>query len=67
MANQTFELTREQQQILLQGLRFVRSSVELDVQDYSEAIAADRKARYAQIGELEEIVNSAPISEAASV
>lgn len=67
MTNQLLELTPEQQEVLLQGLRFVRSSVALDVCDYSEALGAERRKRYALIGELEELLNGAPLSETTSV
>lgn len=67
MTNQPLELTREQQQLLLRGLRFVRSSVALEVRDYSDDVGAERQQHYARIGELEELLNSAPISEPTSV
>ena len=49
----SFEITRDQQDLLLQGLRFVRSAVALDMQDYSPSVDADRRQKYARINELE--------------
>ena len=61
---QSFEITREQQDLLLQGLRFVRSSVALDMQDYTPAVDAERRQKYARINELESRLRAALPSEA---
>jgi len=53
MTDQNLELTRDQQDLLLQGLRFVRSAVALDMQDYTPAVEAERRQKYARISELE--------------
>ncbi|MBL8849075.1 MAG: hypothetical protein JNG89_05300 [Planctomycetaceae bacterium] len=61
---QTFEITREQQDLLLQGLRFVRSSVALDMQDFTPAVEAERRQKYARISELESQLRAVLPSEA---
>jgi hypothetical protein len=59
MSDRSLELTREQQDLLLQGLRFVRSAVALDMQDYTPAVEAERCTRYARISEPESLLRSA--------
>jgi hypothetical protein len=51
--SEQLEITRDQQDLLLQGLRFVRSAVALDMQDYTPSVEADRRQKYARISELE--------------
>jgi hypothetical protein len=58
MSTQPFEITRDQQDLLLQGLRFVRSAVALDIQDYTPAVEAERRQKYARISELESMLRS---------
>lgn len=51
------DLTDKQQEILLQGLRFVRSHVAMECrQPPSDSIDAQRRENYAQIDELESII-----------
>lgn len=50
------ELSPQQQELILRGLRYVRSSVALDMQDYSEDVERSRKRQYAEIAELEELL-----------
>jgi hypothetical protein len=64
MSERPIELTRDQQDLLLQGLRFVRSSVALDVQDYTPAVEAERRQKYARINELESLLRSASPAQA---
>lgn len=64
MSDRNFELTRDQQDLLLQGLRFVRSSVALDVQDCTPELDAQRRRQYARISELENLVRSVHLTEA---
>lgn len=66
MSELTLQLTRKQQEMLLRGLRFVRSSVALDPIDWTEEVEADRRGRYAEIRELEEMLNGATIVDLAS-
>lgn len=53
------ELSPQQQELILRGLRYVRSSVALDMQDYSEDVERSRKRQYAEIAELEELLAGA--------
>ncbi|MCA8992186.1 MAG: hypothetical protein KDA88_09425 [Planctomycetaceae bacterium] len=64
MSELTLQLTRKQQELLLRGLRYVRSSVALDPQDWTEQVEMERRQRYDEIGALEEMLNGAKIVEA---
>ncbi|MEZ5942316.1 MAG: hypothetical protein R3C18_13065 [Planctomycetaceae bacterium] len=64
MSDLTLQLTRKQQELLLRGLRYVRSSVALDAQDWTEQVELERRQRYDEIGALEEMLNGAKIVEA---
>lgn len=59
MTENNLDLTRDQQDLLLQGLRFVRSAAALDMQDYTPAVDAERRQKYARISELESLLRSA--------
>lgn len=61
------ELSPHQQELILRGLRFVRSSVALDMTDYSDDVAQSRRRQYADIAELEGLLNGASNGAAASV
>lgn len=65
MTDSQFELTRDQQDLLLQGLRFVRSSVALDMAEYTPEVDAERRRKYARISELESLLKGVRVSEAA--
>lgn len=56
MTEETLELTEKQQEILLQGLRFVRSSVAMECRDPSEQVRQERESNYAEIDRLESII-----------
>jgi hypothetical protein len=58
------ELTRDQQELLLQGLRFVRSSVALDVRDFSPDYDVERRRQYDRISQLEGLLKTAALVEA---
>ena len=59
--NITLELTKEQKEIVLRGLRFVRSSIMLDINDLPTAESqAGRKADLRGVTELTEHINRAP-------
>lgn len=62
--NNSPEFTDRQQQLLLQGLRFVRSSVALEPREWSEDVDAERKRFYQEIAELESVIqkSSQPIT-----
>jgi len=49
-------LSPKQKEILLRGLRFVRSAVALDQIDYTPAVDAERKRQYSEIAELETLI-----------
>jgi hypothetical protein len=53
--NDMLSLTSQQQEILLRGLRYVRSSVALECAEYSPEVDAERKRQYAVISELESL------------
>lgn len=67
MSDLTLQLTRKQQELLLRGLRYVRSSVALDAQDWTEQVELERRQRYDEIGALEEMLNGAKIVEASAI
>lgn len=64
MNDNRMELTRDQQELLLQGLRFVRSSVALDVRDFSTDYDAERRRQYDRISQLEGLLKTAALVEA---
>jgi hypothetical protein len=58
----TLELTKDQKDLLLRGLRYVRSSIMLDIQDMPTAESEDQRAAgLRQVMELTEQVNRAPV------
>ena len=63
MSELNIQLTRKQQEILLRGLRYVRSSVALDSQDWSPDVEQERETLYAEIAEIESLLNGAKIVE----
>jgi hypothetical protein len=50
------ELTDRQQELLLQGLRYVKSSIALEPRDWTPDVDADRQRRYVEISELESTI-----------
>ncbi len=62
--NNSPEFTDRQQQLLLQGLRYVRSSIALETRDWSEEVEAEREQRYREIADLEKAIHksSQPIA-----
>lgn len=54
----TVELTPRQQELLLKGLKFVRSNVALDMQIPSEEIDANRRQQYAELDDLESMLST---------
>lgn len=65
MNSALMEMTPKQQEILLRGLRFVRSAVALDMPEFTDELEADRRRQYAEIAEVEALVKSAAPSQAA--
>lgn len=51
------DLSPQQQEILLRGLRYVRNAVALEMLDYTPQVEAERKRHYAAIAELEVLIN----------
>ncbi len=56
--NNSSEFTDRQQELLLQGLRYVKSSIALEPREWSEVVDADRQRRYREISELESTIRS---------
>ncbi|QDT33620.1 hypothetical protein Mal48_28740 [Thalassoglobus polymorphus] len=67
MSELNIQLTRKQQEMLLRGLRYVRSSIALDAQNWSEQLEEERHQKYSEIAELESLLNGAKIVEAAAI
>jgi hypothetical protein len=64
----TVGLTNQQRELLLRGLRFVRSAVMLEVREPSAEVDADRAAQVREIGRLvEQLEGSRPAGAAARV
>ena len=58
----TLELTKDQKEILLRGLRYVRSSIMLDINDLPTSESEDeRRSNLRQVTELAEHVNRAAV------
>ncbi|MCA9023679.1 MAG: hypothetical protein KDA86_00570 [Planctomycetaceae bacterium] len=55
--NFTLELNPEQRQILLDGLRYVRSSVALEIIDWTPEIEKNRDRMYSLLDGLEDKLN----------
>ncbi len=66
MNSMHIELTPKQQEILLRGLRFVRSAVALDMPEFSDKVELDRHRQYAEIADVEILVTSAAIRQTAT-
>jgi hypothetical protein len=61
-------LTKPQRELLLRGLRFVRSAVMLEVREPSAEVDSDRAAQVREIGRLvEQLEGSRPAGTAARV
>lgn len=67
MSELNIQLTRRQQEVLLRGLRYVRSSIALDPQNWSDQVDTERKRQYQEIAEIEELLNGAKIVESTPV
>jgi hypothetical protein len=51
--NTTIQITPQQREILLAGLRYVRSSIALEVKEWSEEVEAERDRQYEQLSQIE--------------
>ena len=62
------ELTEQQQELLLKGLRYIRSSVLLEIREPSPEVEEDRRVRLQEITSLVDQLNgSHPANATASV
>ena len=58
----TLELTKENKEIIMRGLRFVRSQIMLDINDLpTDAAEEERRAKLRQVTELTEHLSRAPV------
>lgn len=67
MNSMHIELTPTQQEILLRGLKFVRSAVALAMPDFTDKVESERHRQYAEINEVENLVTTAAIRQTAKV
>ena len=51
--NTTIQISPQQREILLAGLRYVRSSIALEVKDWSEDVEAERDRQYEELDNIE--------------
>ncbi len=66
--NITIELDPQQRDYLLAGLRYVRSSIALEIKDWSEDVEQGRRDQYGDLDGLEDILNGvAPAETPAAV
>lgn len=65
MDSMPIELTPTQQEILLRGLKFVKSAVALSLPEFSDQVEIDRRRQYAEIDEVESLVANAAIRQTA--
>ncbi len=65
--NITIELNPHQREILLTGLRFVRSSAAMTIEDWSEEVEAERARQYELVDGLVALLDGAGSRRAARV
>ncbi len=63
----TLELSDEQRDTLLQGLRYVRSSIMLTPEEPSDSVEAARSAKLEKVAALSDLLNGRAVAEQASV
>ncbi|MGD9855642.1 MAG: hypothetical protein AB7U20_11915 [Planctomycetaceae bacterium] len=61
--NITIELDPQQRNYLLAGLRYVRSSIALEIVDWSEEVEHRRQSQYGDLDSLEAILNGSSRAE----
>ena len=61
----SFDLSKEQRDVLLQGLRYVRSSIMLNVEDPTPEYVSERSSRLSQVSMLASMLTEAPVEKAA--
>ncbi|MBX3438723.1 MAG: hypothetical protein KF861_14610 [Planctomycetaceae bacterium] len=64
--NLKIELDSQQRDYLLAGLRFVRSSIALDIQDWSEEVEDRRQRQYGDLDSLEAMLGGVPAGDRAA-
>jgi hypothetical protein len=65
--NTTIQITPEQREILLAGLRYVRSSVALEVKDWSDDVEAERDRQYEELDAIESMLTGSSTTATARV
>lgn len=66
--NMTIELDQRQREYLLAGLRYVRSSIALEILDWSEEVESRRQSQYQDLDSLEALLSgSSPAEKPARV
>jgi hypothetical protein len=63
----TLELSKEQRDVLLQGLRYVRSSIMLTVEDPTPTYVTERSSRLREVADLSNLLSGRVIGEKATV
>lgn len=63
----TFELSTEQREVLLRGLRYVRSSIMLDVEDPTPELVESRRTQLTKVAVLSDLLNGKPVAQEARV
>lgn len=63
----TIEITPQQRELLLTGLRYVRSSIALEMGDWSEESEAQRERQYEELDSIEAALNGEPKTATARV
>jgi len=63
----SLELNKEQREVLLQGLRYVRSSIMLNVEEPTPSYVAERNTRLREVSDLSNLLNGRPVAEKATV
>lgn len=66
-AELNLQISPEQQELILKGLRYVRSSVALEMVEYTPDVEANRQQKYEEIAELEGLISGKSPRTAAGV
>lgn len=63
----SLELSKEQREVLLQGLRYVRSSIMLNVEEPTPEYVRERSSRLREVTDLASLLSGRVIGEKATV
>lgn len=63
----TLELSKEQREVLLQGLRYVRSSIMLNVEEPTPEYVSERSSRLREVTDLTSLLSGRTVGEKAAV